>query len=255
MAPSVAVVYVLSVSFVLVFKRVPPEAASYQVYLFPVVAPEAAKVADDPIQMNAPVVVGVPGIVFTVKLVPLSVPVIDGVVLITRILYAAPATEANGIVAVMVPAAVDVKFPIPTAEIKLPAEFDNWAVKTFPAVNVPEIVNGTETVAPGQNDELPIVPVVIVCFLAAMTKYLFALIGSELVTPVAFVVPFKFTYCPVRVALAPIASSGVMVEGRDKEIALLVKLPVVASDQYSVVLKEINEALYVPPADPAVACT
>ena len=83
MVPKLGVVNVLSVSLVLVFKRVPPEAALYQMYLLPVVAPEADKVADEPIQINASVVVGVPGTAFTVKLVPLSEPVLSGLLLKT----------------------------------------------------------------------------------------------------------------------------------------------------------------------------
>ena len=66
-----------------------------------------------------------------------------------------------GIVPEIVPSFVEDNVPISTAEAKFPLEFDNWALKSFPDVKVPVIVNGTETVAPAQNGEPLIVPVVI----------------------------------------------------------------------------------------------
>ncbi len=50
----------------------------------------------------------------------------------------------------IVPATVEVNEPISTGEVKLPLPSDNCAVKTFPALNVPEIVNGTLTDDPEQ---------------------------------------------------------------------------------------------------------
>jgi hypothetical protein len=73
-------------------------------------------------------------IALTVKLIPLSVPVLTGLLLITRIRYPFPEAVPPGIVAVMVPAVVDVNVPIFTGEEKLPVELDNCAVNTFPEV-------------------------------------------------------------------------------------------------------------------------
>jgi hypothetical protein len=56
----------------------------------------------------------------------------------------------------------DVSDPIFTGEPKLPLASDNCAVKTFPALKVPDIVYGTETPDPGQNGEPEIVPVAMV---------------------------------------------------------------------------------------------
>jgi hypothetical protein len=61
------VVNVLSASFVLVFKRVPPVAASYHLYFPPVVAPEADKTAVVPIQINVPVTEGDEGTLHVVE--------------------------------------------------------------------------------------------------------------------------------------------------------------------------------------------
>ena len=76
----------LSTSFVLVFSTLPPDAASYHLYFSPVNAPEANNVAVDPMQIEAPVVVGIAGIELIEIFTPLSDPMIDGSLLITRIL-------------------------------------------------------------------------------------------------------------------------------------------------------------------------
>lgn len=60
---------------------------------------------------------------------PLSLPVTDGVELITRMRYPLPVTVPQGIVAVIVPEfAVLVSVPIEVGAAKLPAAFDNCAV-------------------------------------------------------------------------------------------------------------------------------
>ena len=97
-----------------------------------------------------------------VKTLADAVPVIPGVLLTTRIKYPVPLTVAVGIVAEIVPAKVDVNVPIAVGVPHVPVELDNCAVKTFPDVNVPTIVNGTETAAPAQKGEPVMVPVVIV---------------------------------------------------------------------------------------------
>ena len=50
----------------------------------------------------------------------------------------------------MVPATCEVKVPITTGLANDPDASDNWAVKTFPALKVPEMVKITLTDAPGQ---------------------------------------------------------------------------------------------------------
>ena len=91
----------------------------------------------------------------------LELPVILGVELITLIIYPIPAAVLQGIVHVIVPAAVPVSVPIVTGAAKLPAAFDNCAVKTFPGVKVPAIAKGTLTIVHAQNGLPEIVPVVI----------------------------------------------------------------------------------------------
>ena len=93
----------------------------------------------------------------------LELPVMLGVELITLIIYPTPAGVLQGMVQVIVPAAIPVNVPIETGAAKLPAAFDNCAVNVFPAVKTPVIVNGTLTVAHEQNGLPVIEPVVIVC--------------------------------------------------------------------------------------------
>ena len=64
-------------------------------------------------------------------------------------------------VAEIVPDDVPDKVPMDTGEAKLPLALDNCAVKTFPDVKVPVIVNGTLIEEPEQYDVGEIVPVVI----------------------------------------------------------------------------------------------
>jgi len=73
----------MKVVLVLVCKRFPAVAASYHLYWSPEPAPEAIKVAVDPMHIEAPVVAGAKGIGLTVILLPLSVPVFAGLLLIT----------------------------------------------------------------------------------------------------------------------------------------------------------------------------
>lgn len=75
-----------------------------------------------------------------VRFTPLLLPVVTGLELTTRILYAVPLAVVNGMVALIVPALVDVSVPIFTGLAKLPVASDNWAVNIFPTVNVPLIV-------------------------------------------------------------------------------------------------------------------
>ena len=71
-------------------------------------------------------IVGMDGVAFIVMFTPLSVPVVEGAELITRILYPVPAGVLQGIVAVIVPLfAVLVRVPIDVGAAKLPAELDN----------------------------------------------------------------------------------------------------------------------------------
>jgi hypothetical protein len=58
-------------------------------------------------------------------------------------------------VAEIVPDVVPVSVPIDVGEVKLPLLLLNCAVNTFPVVNVPMVVNGTETDAPAQNEVAP----------------------------------------------------------------------------------------------------
>jgi len=67
---------------------------------------------------------GADGKVLTVKLVPLSLPVVAGLLPITLILYPIPAMVLEGIVPEIVPDAVDVIVPIFIGEVKLPLAFD-----------------------------------------------------------------------------------------------------------------------------------
>jgi hypothetical protein len=80
------------------------------------------------------------GKALTVILVGLLVPVIVGELLTTLMRYPEPCTVAEGMVAVMVPAAVLVSVPIATGLVNKPALLLSCAVNTLPAVKLPEIV-------------------------------------------------------------------------------------------------------------------
>ena len=71
------------------------------------------------------IAVGVPTVAFMVIFVPLLEPVRDGVLEITLIRYPEPVTVPPGIVADIVPAAVEVTVPIFVGVVKLPVESDN----------------------------------------------------------------------------------------------------------------------------------
>ena len=79
------VMYALSALSELVFNRFPPEAASYHLYFSPVAAPLADSVTAEevPIQRFAPVVVGVDGFALIVRSLPLTEPVLAGLLLTT----------------------------------------------------------------------------------------------------------------------------------------------------------------------------
>jgi hypothetical protein len=69
------------------------------------------------------------GAALIVRLVPLSVPVTAGLLLITLILYPVPETAFAGIVALIVPElALLTNVPIAVGEAKEPDASDNWAV-------------------------------------------------------------------------------------------------------------------------------
>lgn len=72
--------------------------------------------------------------------------------LITLILYPVPAGVAPGIIAAMVPLALEFNVPILMGAAKDPAASESCAVKIFPALRVPVlIVNGTVIAPPGQT--------------------------------------------------------------------------------------------------------
>jgi hypothetical protein len=93
-----------------------------------------------------------------VRFIPLLLPVVAGFELTTRILYAVPVAVVKGIVALMVPALVEVSVPMATGLAKLPVASESCAVNMFPAVKVPLMVYGTFTAAPAQKGE----PVIVV---------------------------------------------------------------------------------------------
>ena len=80
-----------------------------------------------------------------------------------------PLTVANGIVADIVPLAVELSVPMLVGDAKLPAELLNCAVNTLPELNVPVFVQETLTLEPEQNGEPEIAEVVIVCALITFT--------------------------------------------------------------------------------------
>ena len=97
------------------------------------------------------------------RLASLSVPHTIGLLLVTRMRYFDEALGLEGMVAAMVPE-LAVLFNIPIAvdeNKKLPVLSESSAVYTLPALNTPMEVNGTFTVASGQNGEPVMVPVVI----------------------------------------------------------------------------------------------
>jgi len=108
-------------------------------------------------------------------------------------------------------------------------------------------VNGTLTpVAPAQNGPPVIVTVVIIFFCSAKRKNRLEPIKLEIVTPEVPAVPAKFVYVPVTVVLVATASNGAIAVGLEMETELLVKLPAVTRDQYSVVLFETSVASTLP---------
>ena len=109
------------------------------------------------------------------------------------------------------------------------------------------ILYGTDTIAPAQNGEPDMVPVVTVWFLPANTKNLLVPMTLEAETPFVPAVPAKEVYGPVNERLPPIASKGAIAVGRVNETELLVKLPEVVNVQYSVLLMETKVASNVPP--------
>jgi hypothetical protein len=117
----------------------------------------------------------------------------------------------------------------------------------FPETYVPVMVKGTETDAPPQNGEPDIVPVVIVCRISANTKNRSVPMAFDPVIPYVPTVPARDAYEPAAEALPPMASKGVMAVCRVKETELFVKLPAVASDQYSELLMPSS---VIPSADP-----
>ena len=116
----------------------------------------------DPQKFCGEAAVGAEGSAFMVRFTPLSVPFIAGSLLMTRIRYPVPEAVPAGIVADMAPAAVLERVPIFTGEAKLPDASESCAVKTFPLLNAPEIVKGTETIVPAQKGEPEMDEVVIV---------------------------------------------------------------------------------------------
>lgn len=76
----------------------------------------------------------------TVRFAPLLLPVATGFELTTRTLYAVPLAVVKGMVALIVPALVEVSVPIATGLAKLPVASESCAVNIFPDVNVPLMV-------------------------------------------------------------------------------------------------------------------
>ena len=110
--------------------QVPPACALVNAAVVALIQTEAAP----------PPLVDKVGNVLTVILVVLLTPVITGVLLTTLMRYKVPATVDEGIVAVMVPAAVLVRVPIATGLVNAPALLLSCAVNTLPAVKLPEMV-------------------------------------------------------------------------------------------------------------------
>ena len=80
------------------------------------------------------------GKALTVKFTPLSLPVTTGLLETTLTRYPVPDACPPGIVALIVPAAVEVIVPIVTGLANEPLASDNCAVKIFPALKVPVMV-------------------------------------------------------------------------------------------------------------------
>lgn len=94
-----------------------------------------------PWQNEVPVITGADKVsALIVRFAPLLLPVVAGLELTTRTLYAVPLAVVKGIVALIVPALVEVSVPIATGLVKLPVASDSWAVNIFPAVKVPLMV-------------------------------------------------------------------------------------------------------------------
>ncbi len=88
-----------------------------------------------------------------VRSIPLSPPTAGGSELITLIRYAVPKEVLAGMIALMVPEAVDAKDPMLTGEAKEPRASDNSTVKTLPPLKVPHAVKGTFTASPAQKGD------------------------------------------------------------------------------------------------------
>src|SRR6266496_1948156 len=101
-----------------------------------------------PVLLVMPAVIGVPIAI----LAPLSSPVMAGLLLVTRIRYAVPAAVFAGMIALILPLVVPFRVPMFTALVKSPFAALNCAVKIFPVLNVPVVMNGTLTKAPTQNE-------------------------------------------------------------------------------------------------------
>ena len=87
------------------------------------------------------------------RLVPLSVPMVAGLDPVTRIRYAVPATVFDGMIALMEPEVVELSVPMFTGEAKFPVASESCAVKIFPEVNEPLVVNATLTLFPIHKEE------------------------------------------------------------------------------------------------------
>ena len=117
----------------------------------------------------------------------------------------------------------------------------------MPEVNAPVFVNGTETVAPPQNGEPVIVPVVKLIPSAKAKNKDDPETASELLIEVPLTVPFIVLYDPANVAELAIALNVPNADCLVNETELFVKFPVVATDQYSVELMLPNGATAEPP--------
>ena len=94
-----------------------------------------------PWQNDVPVKTGADNVrALIVRFAPLLLPVVAGLELTTRTLYAVPLDVVKGLVALIVPALVDVSVSMATGLAKLPVASDSCAVNIFPAVNVPLMV-------------------------------------------------------------------------------------------------------------------
>ena len=100
----------------------------------------AESVTTPVLHLAAGVTEGAAGIALMLSVDVLAVPVIEGVLLTTLILYPEPVVVADGMVAVIEPATTAVSVPMFTGAVNEPAASLNCAVKILPAVNVPDMV-------------------------------------------------------------------------------------------------------------------